>query len=843
MRRPTRAAALLALTIAGLAGPDTAVAEKVVDARALQARVQADPFLLEFTDRRGRTVLAQDPRTGAEITGTVGFRAGGTWTHATRVIEARRQGRAWIARLATTDAGRELELRLAPAGGGVIALEATPVGGAGGAEAWGMGFEAPPGQRYLGFGERSNAVDQRGNVVENYVAEGPFQAEERPFLEAFLPPWGYRERDDATYFPMPWLLSTDGYGVLVDNVETSYFRLGTEDPDAWSVEVVDAPADELGDESSAPPAGLRLRVFAGRRPAAVLRRLTAQIGRQPAPAAPWMLGAWFHTGQENQPPTEQERGHVGLLRDAGAPVSTVETHLRYLPCGAAEGRREAERERVRWLHSQGLATISYLNPEVCQAYARVWDDGAARGVFLRRPSGEPYVFDAYVGDRTPPQTPVSMIDFSASGAQEFWDGIAAQLVEDGHDGWMEDFGEYVPLDSVAANGMDGTEMHNLYPVLYHRAGQRFVDAQRRPVVRHVRSGWTGVHPWAQIVWGGDPTTDWGYDGLRSAVYNGLTMGTSGIGIWGSDVGGFFSLGTRRLSDELLQRWVQFGAVSGVMRTKAAGVAIPAYARPQVWDADQIDNWRRYAELRTQLYPYIAAAAASYRRSGMPIMRHLALTYPRDSRAVAQDEEFLFGPDLLAAPVLEPGASERSVYLPRGRWVDLWRSVAYRPRRGGAFSLRDLVLERGRRQVSVPAPLDELPLLVRAGAVLPLLPAGVDTLARYGERSLVKLRERDDQLHLIAFPRGRSKSRYYDSGKIVSRESARGWTVELRGHPIRRLELEAALGTLRRPFAPCGVSADGAGLAPAAWSFRRNSKTLRVRPPAGTRSIAVLRRCG
>ena len=89
--------------------------------------------------------------------------------------------------------------------------------------ATGIAFVARPDERYLGFGERSNAVDQRGNEVENYVAEGPYEEDERPVIPAFVPAWGFHPRDDATYFPMPWLLSSAGYGVLLENDETSTF--------------------------------------------------------------------------------------------------------------------------------------------------------------------------------------------------------------------------------------------------------------------------------------------------------------------------------------------------------------------------------------------------------------------------------------------------------------------------------------------------------------------------------------------------------------------------------------------------------------------------------------------
>jgi alpha-glucosidase (family GH31 glycosyl hydrolase) len=219
------------------------------------------------------------------------------------------------------------------------------------------------------------------------------------------------------------------------------------------------------------------------------------------------------------------------------------------------------------------------------------------------------------------------------------------------------------------------------------------------------------------------------------------MGLSGVSTWGSDIGGFFALFENRLTPELLIRWIQVGAVSGVMRTQANGIHIPESERPQIWDEGIVRHWRRWAKLRTQLYPYLAAADRAYRRRGLPIMRHLALAQPDDPRAARRDDEFMFGPDLLAVPVLDPGARRREVYLPQGRWVDLWRSARYRASDGG-LSLRRPRLLSGGREVRLPAPLAELPLLARAGTLLPLLPPDVDTVASYGDRAAaVSLRER------------------------------------------------------------------------------------------------------
>jgi alpha-glucosidase (family GH31 glycosyl hydrolase) len=821
MKFARTAATVIALL--GVAAPEGARAETLTTAPGtLRAQLETDPWRLSFVDGAGRTVLAE----GGE---GLGFRVSGGWVRAVRALDARVEGDAIVARAETDDPlGRTLEVRAAPEADGVVAVSAQLAGG-GGHSAIGIGFAARPGERYLGFGERANAVDQRGRVVESYVADGPYQrGAESQAIRAFVPGPGFRDRDDATYFPMPWLVSTAGYGVLVDNTETAYHRLDA--PDAWSVEVTSAPD---GGELGSAPGRLALRVFAGPGPADVVRRLTERLGRQPRAAAPWVFGAWFQPGGS----TEEQVAQLERQRAADVPVSVMQTYTHYLPCGDHRDRREAERERLAAFHARGTAVTTYFNPMICESYQPAFGEAAAAGALLRRRDGSVYTY-RYSSSPTN-HFPVSQFDFSAAAGRDFYARLLEEAIEDGHDGWMEDFGEYTPLDSRSANGMDGTEMHNLHPVQYHCAAYEVVRRQRRPIVRFQRSGFTGAARCAQVVWSGDPTTSWGFDGLASQVTAGLTMGLSGVSTWGSDIGGFFALGQNSLSPELLQRWVQFGAVSPVMRTQRNGVAVPSRQRPQVEHDGQIANWRRWAKLHTQLYPYLVAAEREYRATGMPIMRHLALAEPGDPEAVARDDEFLFGPDLLAAPVVAEGARERTLYLPRGTWVDLWRSARYDEPSGG-IELGRARLARGGRELTVPAPLEELPLLVRAGAVLPLLPRDVDTLARGGE-GLVALGDRRGRIELLAFPRGATRSELLAGERLVSRERRGEWRLRVEGRRTRRYELQASLATLRRPLRPCGVALGGRALPRRAWRWDRRARVLRASFRA-RRATLVVRGC-
>jgi alpha-glucosidase (family GH31 glycosyl hydrolase) len=799
------AVALLVLVVAPVAAADV-----TVDAGPLRARIDPSPFRLTFVDARGRVVLG-----GGRL------RAGGA--PVVRASRLRSVGKSATGTL-VTGGGLRLELRVAPMADGVLKLTAAARGGD--VRDVETSFGVARRELFTGFGERSNAVDFNGLDVLNYVSDGPFAPHERGVLSALAPPWSTRARDDDTYYPVPWLLSSRGYGVLAANEEASRFDLGRARRGRWSV----------GVESRT----LSLRVFAGPRPADALRRFTALTGRQPASSAAWVYGPWFQTGQPNVIPLEEEARIIRTLREADAPASAMETQMHFLPCGAQRGLEDYERRRTRQAHAAGLAELAYFNPHLCNSYQPVFGEAAAAGLLQRdAASGRPFSYPSFVGGGGGSAgftvEPLAQFDFTAPGTEAFYERLVREAFDQGKDGWMEDFGEYTPPFVSSADGTPGDRIHNRYPRDYHCTVHRIARRLDRPVTRHQRSGWTGAARCASIVWGGDPATGWGYDGLRSAVTQALTIGMSGVARWGTDIGGYTTLGTEeRLTRELLNRWIELGALSAVMRTKRSGIAIPTYERPQVFDRESLPIWRRYTKLHTQLYPYLRAADAVYRSTGLPIMRHGLLTHPGDERAVRAHDQFLFGPDLLAAPVTAPGARERRLYAPAGRWVDWWRSVTFRGSDGAFVQGRPRLLRGGRRH-TLPAPEDELPLLVRAGAVLPLLPADVDTLSPYGAGGVVRLSERAGRLTLLAFPRGAWRGRFGERGRLRAREGLRRWTLAIGGGARRTFTLRATLGTLRRPFRPIRITVSGRRLPQSMWSYDARTSVLTARFAASGRA--------
>jgi alpha-glucosidase (family GH31 glycosyl hydrolase) len=219
-----------------------------------------------------------------------------------------------------------------------------------------------------------------------------------------------------------------------------------------------------------------------------------------------------------------------------------------------------------------------------------------------------------------------------------------------------------------------------------------------------RGGYSGSARHA-AQWAGDNVSLAGPAGLDQALNSLLSLSMSGFPWSGSDIGGYVGTRQDRSGDPVgvptkgtYVRWAQLGALSPVMQT-----AIPAYE----FDAETVDVYRRYSELHTALAPYTAAAAEESRRSGTPIVRPLPFAFPDDPVAARTDDSYLYGPDLLVAPIHDSsvesgGPGARQVHLPAGEWADFWT--------GERFT--------GPRTMAVVAPLDTLPLYVREGAQLP-----------------------------------------------------------------------------------------------------------------------------
>jgi alpha-glucosidase len=320
------------------------------------------------------------------------------------------------------------------------------------------------------------------------------------------------------------------------------------------------------------------------------------------------------------------------------------------------------------------------------------------------------------------------LDFSDPAVCAWWWAAHRELVRLGVGGWWLDGGEGPPATATLAGG-SGTQLHNIYDRFRHQAfaeGEAAARPEQRPFLL-CRSGAAGMQRFGASTWSGDINND--FPTLDAQIPLGLNTGLSGVPYWGTDVGGFFHPIPE--TGELYARWFQLGAFSPIFRSHGWvwREHVPWAHGPEVETI-----CRRYTELRYRLLPYTYTLAWQAHTQGLPLMRPLVLNYPDDPRTWTLDHQYLWGDDLLVAPVTREGASAWPVYLPRGSWFDFWTGERH----------------EGPRGVTVEAPLDRLPLLVRGGAILPLGPVVQHT----GERPL-------DEVTLQIYPEGTSRFELYE----------------------------------------------------------------------------------
>ena len=485
------------------------------------------------------------------------------------------------------------------------------------------------------------------------------------------------------YVAIPFVYGADGLGLYADTAFDTRFRFNTTGS-SFDLATANHP--------------LSLYLFAEADPKAVLSAYTALTGRPQNPPL-WTFGPWVTALQGEGAVLDVAH----RLRVEGIPASALwvydqldEANNLGWPFwfGSYYGD---PRSFTDILHREGYKVLTYVHPYVRQQVlpyttpSPVYNKGVAEKLLATGPDGQP------AGPRFE-LVQTGNIDFTNPAAVDWWQTMITSAVRDqGFDGWMEDFGEWVRDSDRFAAG-NGTTLSELYPLLYHKITLRIAQSLNSEIVPFSRSGAPGSQQFSPVLWGGDQSPNWTRDyGLPSVVTAGITAGMSGFSTWGPDI---FSAGD---SKDLWIRWVEFGALTPVMRDHVW--AKPNGSYNLFTDADTASIFRKYAVLHSTLLPYFATYAEEAHRTGIPIMRHTILEYPDDPRSATAEYQYLLGKQLLIAPIVDGGAQARRLYLPHGEWVNYWN--------GDSLT--------GGQDVTVPAPGDEIPILVRAGSVLPFKP--------------------------------------------------------------------------------------------------------------------------
>ncbi len=578
--------------------------------------------------------------------------------------------------------------------------------------AWSTGFATTPDEGFLGFGERFNKTDQRGKAIYSYAEEGGIGTGEGMIAGPDNPyPYG----EAMTYYPVPFFVSTHGYGFWLDTTYRSQFELATERDDAWRAwEVGPTLAYEVYTKIPDDP-----RPW----PYQIIDLFTAATGR-PMTAPPWVYGPRRRIG-----PSSMANGVTEdrAMRDADLAITAIDDAVHFYPNGSHIGR---EAELSAWIaraNALGYRVNGYFNSMINQApdspLASRADEGVADHYFFQNTDGDyPNVFILTGGN----WIDLYVVDFTSDAASAWYSESFDWATDLGYSGWMYDFGEYVQADVVASNGMSGEELHNLYPVLYARTVHDHMEAgpHAGDWLAFMRSGYTGSSAFVPAMWSGDPAASFeDSDGLPSMVRAGINVGISGVPNFAGDIGGYHCVEdhAEAADGELLARWIEQGALSPVMQDQNACVGGDPSLKANIWNSqDAQDAWRTYARLHTRLFPYLYTLGKQATATGAPIMRHVFLEHPDRPDLAGEDTAYYFGPALYVAPVIERGARDKTVDLPAGDYLDWQRQT----------------LVEGGTTVTLPAPLDTLPLLLRAGYLVPMLDPTIDTLSEESDPDIV-----------------------------------------------------------------------------------------------------------
>ena len=580
-----------------------------------------------------------------------------------------------------------------------------------------LAFRAADDERFFGLGERYASLQHRGLSLYSWTEEvGLGQGEDVPRGDENPFPNG----PSMTGFPVPFLLSTAGWGMHVDTTRRIETHLGSELEDAWRLAVAH---DEVA-----------LTVYVRDDPKDALDDYTDDTGKPPIPA-PWVFGP------RRRVSPGQSTGGVEewrLLRQRDVPTTGVDDATHFLPHRSELGREEGLRAWTSTLHAEGFKVMAYMNPYVSMSEeggAADFAYGVANDFFVKDGYGE--IASTFFVSGTG-QT-LATIDLTNPAAVAWFQDLLRRALALGYDGWMHDFGEYVRREWRFFDGRRGEEMHNLYPVLSAKAAWDLLTVEKPDdFLFFVRSGWAGTQAVVPAVWGSDAEATFDEtQGIPAQLRAGLSLGASGAPYWGSDVTGFKCLTDAPRDKEMYLRWAHLGAVSPIMMEQNACVALPSTAEKWTLWSDE-ETTRVYgdaARLHTRLQPYFLALAVEAHARGTPIMRIPFLERPRETALYDVEDAFFLGPSLYAAPVVRRGLVARDVVFPTGRWIDLDDHRVYA---GGA-------------KATVPAPLAKLPLFLAEGGIVPLLDASIDTLAPSASPDVVDVDDVADRLDVIVAP--------------------------------------------------------------------------------------------
>jgi alpha-glucosidase/alpha-D-xyloside xylohydrolase len=608
------------------------------------------------------------------------------------------------------------------------------------ASAPGMSFSLGHGP-LLGLGEGGPQFDRRGSADPMITGQG-----------------GYHLATNGTRAPIQWLVGTDGWAMFIHQPHGAFDFTAT-----------------AGKFTPAPMSALPIDMFvvSSKEPRVIMREYARITG---LPEMPALWGFGYLQSSRTLGGPDEVMGVAHTMREKRLPCDA----LIYLGTGFSpsgwntrngdftwnSANFPSPKQQIRALHAEHFKVVLHVVVEGHHLTGTVSDPCTAAPL----PSG------VTADGHWPPDRQVAC----------YWPSHRSVMVDDGIDGWWPDQGD----------GFDGPSELNRHRMYWE--GTQLFRPNERPFALH-RNASAGVQRFGGFLWSGDVQSRW--ETLRTHVAVGINAGLTGLPYWGTDIGGFVP--TAEYTGELFVRWFQFGAFCPLFRSHGrnwhlhlpwgwdGGDGGPAETRNFQADPAELHNkavepiCRKYLELRYRLLPYLYTAVRESHDTGMPIMRALWLHHSGEAAAITRGDEYLWGRDLLVAPVVEKSATSRRLYLPRGSWFDFWTEQRV----------------DGGREIDRTVDLATMPLYARAGSVVPMGPA-----RQYVDEP------RDEPTTLVVYPGADGESSWYeDDGNTFDYKRGDFMRINMAWRDsARRLTLNLAPGSRMRAPSPRRINVRVAG---------------------------------
>ena len=328
-------------------------------------------------------------------------------------------------------------------------------------------------------------------------------------------------------------------------------------------------------------------------------------------------------------------------------------------------------DRIAALAKRGICYLGYVNPYLAVDGA-LYREAAARGFLaLHQENDEPYAVDFG-------EFEAAVVDFTNPTAGTWFSEriIGQEMLDFGLSGWMADFGEYLPTDVRLFDGSDPMEAHNRWPVLWAKVNADALAARGKTghATFFMRAGFTGVQAHCPLLWAGDQCVDFSrHDGIGTVIIGALSSGLLGNAYHHSDLGGYTSLHGVVRTAELMHRWIDLATFAPVMRSHEGNR--PADNLQLDSTPEILNHFARMSQVHARLAAYVRALSDEAVATGLPLQRPMFLHYGDPALHAVQDQ-YLYGADMLVAPVIEAGVDGRNVILPDDRWVHLWSGVEF-----------------------------------------------------------------------------------------------------------------------------------------------------------------------